>query len=145
VRTMTPCTVALVPHDRLRAITESSPHLTRVYWFSTNLDAAIHREWVVSLGRRRAVSAMAHLFCELNVRLGIVDLSNDGSYDLEITQQELAECLGISTVHGNRALQTLRASKSVDFRGGRVTILDLAALQSIAEFDPSYLYLDRFR
>jgi CRP-like cAMP-binding protein len=145
VMALTPCKVALVPHERLRAITENSPHLTRVYWFSTNLDAAIHREWEVSLGRRKAVSAMAHLFCELHVRLGIVGLNDPGGYDLDLTQQELAECLGISTVHVNRALQALRASDCVDFRSGRVTIKDLATLQSLAEFDPSYLYLDPSR
>jgi CRP-like cAMP-binding protein len=145
VMTLTPCTVALVPHERLQAITECSPHLTRVYWFSTNLDAAMHREWEVSLGRRKAVSAMAHLFCELNVRLGIVGLSDSGSYDLDLTQQELGECLGISTVHVNRALQMLRASQCVEFRSGRVSITDLAGLERLAEFDPGYLYLDRSR
>ena len=141
VMTLTPCKIASVPHERLRGITENFPHLTRVYWFSTNLDAAIHREWEVSLGRRRAVAAMAHLFCELNVRLGIVGLSHDGCYDLDITQQELSECLGISTVHVNRALQALRASGYAEFRAGRVEIRDQAALEQLAEFDSSYLYL----
>ena len=143
VMTLTRCRVAMVPHERLRAITEAFPHLTRVYWFSTNLDAAIHREWEVSLGRRTAISAMAHLFCELHVRLGLVGLASEGSFDLDVTQQELAECLGLSTVHANRALQALRAGGSLEFRQGRVTILDRPALEDVAEFDGAYLYLDR--
>jgi CRP-like cAMP-binding protein len=73
--TLTPCRVGIVPHDRLQAITEAHPHLTRLYWFMTNLDAAIQREWELSLGRRSALARIAHLFCELNVRLGVVGLA----------------------------------------------------------------------
>lgn len=143
VMTLTPCRVALVPHDNLRAITERHPHLTRVYWFTTNLDAAIHREWEVSLGRRSAVARLAHLFCELHVRLGIVGLTDGMSYPLSLTQVELAECLGLTSVHINRTMQQLRSEGLVEFRSGRVTLLDLPALQAVAEFDPAYLYLER--
>jgi CRP-like cAMP-binding protein len=75
IKTMTPCQVAIVPHDNLGEITRQFPHLTRVLWFSTNLDGAIHREWEVSLGRRRSLLRVAHLFCELQVRLQIVELA----------------------------------------------------------------------
>lgn len=141
--TLTPCRVALVPHENLRAITEQYPHLTRVYWFSTNLDAAIHREWEVSLGRRSAVARLAHLFCELYVRLEIVGLTEGNEYPLSVTQVELAECLGVTSVHINRTMQQLRSDGLVEFRSGRVTLLNHQALKEIAEFDPTYLYLDR--
>src|SRR5579872_3205543 len=71
IMTITPCRVAVVPHERLKALTENWPHLTRLYWFNTTLDAAIHREWTLSLGRRSAIARLAHLLCELNVRLEI--------------------------------------------------------------------------
>jgi CRP-like cAMP-binding protein len=143
VMTLTPCTVAVMPHDRLKAITEEHPHLTRVYWFGTNLDAAIHREWEVSLGRRSAISRMAHLFCELQVRLGVVGLADESGYELRLTQTDLAECLGLTSVHVNRTLKELREQGLVEFRGGRVDISDVAGLRRVAEFDPSYLYLEK--
>jgi len=141
--TMTRCKVALVPHDRLKGLTERFPHLARVYWFGTNLDAAIHRMWEVSLGRRRAPPRMAHLFCELYLRLKIVGLTENNSFNLPLTQDELADCLGLTPVHVNRTLKELRERELVEFRSGRVTIKDLPGLEEIAEFDPAYLYLER--
>lgn len=143
VGTLTRCQVGLVPHDRLLRMTEEMPHLTRLYWFSTNLDAAIHREWEVSLGRRSALERMAHLFCEMEIRLEVVGLSNGGRFDLQLTQEELAECLGITSVHVNRTLQQLREDEVVEFRSGQVTIHDREQLHRIAAFDPSYLYLEQ--
>ena len=143
IMSLTRCRVAFVPHENLKTITEEFPHLTRVLWFLTNLDAAIHREWVLSLGRRSAVARMAHLFCELYERLRIVGLTVGPAYSLGLTQEELAECLGITSVHANRTLQELRSRGLIEFRVGRATLLDLEALQALAEFDPSYLYLER--
>jgi CRP-like cAMP-binding protein len=143
VKTMTPCKVAIVPHENLRAISQDFPHLTRLFWFSTNLDGAIHREWEVSLGRRRALVRVAHLFCELQVRLGIVGLADETGYDLDVTQEELAECLGLTSVHINRTLKELRDLRLVEFRNKRVAIGDLKGLRALAEFDPEYLYLER--
>jgi CRP-like cAMP-binding protein len=140
---ISPCLVALAPHERLREITEKYPHLTRVYWFSTNLDAAIHREWEVSLGRRSTMSAMAHLFCEMRIRLEIIGRVRDDSYDFPLTQDELAECLGITGVHVNRTLQELRAQELITLKNRRLTVLDWTRLVAIAEFDPAYLYLER--
>ena len=140
---LSPCRVALVPHSRLEIMMRDHPRLTRIYWFGTNLDAAIHREWELCLGRRPGVSRMAHLFCETYVRLDLVGLVEGGSYHLPISQMELGECLGLTSVHVNRTLQQLRESGAMDFRSGRVTIHDMEALASIAEFDPAYLYLGR--
>ena len=143
IMTLTPTRVAIVPHDNLREITNSYPHLTRLYWFSTNLDAAIHREWALSLGRRTAIARLAALFCELRLRLGVVGLADDAGYDLPLTQTDLAECLGLTNVHVNRTLRELREQGLVELQGGRLRILDLARLERVAEFDPTYLYLDR--
>lgn len=143
ISTLTPCRVALVPHERLDEITEGHPRLTRILWFLTNLDAAIHREWELSLGRRSAIAHIAHLFRELHVRLGIVGLADRDGYDLRLTQTELAECTGLTPVHVNRTLRELRERGVAEFKGGRVNILDLAELERVGEFDPTYLYLDR--
>lgn len=142
VMALTGCRVALVPHDRIRAITEAHPHLARLWWFTTNMDAAIHREWVLSLGRRSALARVAHLFCELRVRLEVVGLADEGGYALPLTQTDLAECLGLTPVHVNRVLRELRERGLVEFRSRRVAITDLAGLEAAAEFDPGYLYLE---
>jgi CRP-like cAMP-binding protein len=143
VMALTACTIAIAPHRNVAEITEKLPHLARAYWFATNLDAAIHREWEVSLGRRSAIARVAHLFCELRIRLGLVGLAGPTGYDLPLTQTDIAECLGLTSVHVNRTLRELREKGLVEFRAGRVEIADVAGLERIAEFDPQYLYLER--
>jgi CRP-like cAMP-binding protein len=143
VVTLTPCKVALVPHERLRWLTENFPHLTRVYWFMTNLDAAIHREWTLSLGRRSALARMAHLFCEMFVRLRITGLTDGNGYEFPLTQIELGECLGLTSVHVNRTLQELRRRELIELRARMLTILNWDGLSDVAEFDSSYLCLDK--
>ena len=141
--TLSPCTVAVVPHEKLKAMTEQFPHLTRVYWFATNMDAAIHREWTLSLGRRPALSRMAHLFCELFVRLEVAGLTTGMAYDFPLTQVELSECLGLTAVHVNRTLQDLRRMNLIEVGGRRVEIHDMARLREVADFDDSYFYLEK--
>ena len=140
--TLTECRIAVFPHERLKTMLERHPHLARVYWLMTNIDASIHREWTVSLGRRSALDRMAHLMCELRVRLQVGGLSDGSSYEFPLTQQELSECLGLTAVHVNRTLQELRKRGLVTLEGRRLTILQPQLLESVAEFDPMYLYLD---
>lgn len=139
--TLAPCTVVSVPHVRLEALTRDNPHITRLLWFLTNVDAAMHREWELSLGRRDALARIAHLFCELQARLEVVGLVDGDDYVLPLSQAGLAECTGLTPVHVNRTLKQLRERGLVEFRQKRVRIADLPALRDAAEFDPAYLYL----
>lgn len=143
VGSLTPVLIALVPHDALREITERQPHLARLLWFSTLLDAALHREHIVSVGRRTAAARIAHLLCELEVRLQLVGLSRDRRFPLALTQAEIADATGLTSVHVNRMLKRLRDEGMVTFRGGEVIIQDWDRLQRVAEFTPDYLYLER--
>ena len=143
VTSVTECTIAVVPHDRLMELSEKNPHLTRVYWMATNIDAAISREMVLSLGQRSAISRMAHLFCELHVRLGVVGKARGNTFEFPLTQRELSECLGLTVVHVNRTLQELRRNGLVETENRQITILDKRGLEAVAEFDPGYLHLDR--
>jgi CRP-like cAMP-binding protein len=144
VGSMTPVRFGLVPHDAIRRITEERPHLARMLWFSTLLDASIHRERILSVGRRSAASRIAHLFCELFVRLELLGLTEGHSYPLPVTQADLADASGLTSVHVNRMLKQLRTDGLVTFRGGWVVIDDWDGLQREAEFDPGYLHLQRF-
>lgn len=141
VVTVTESVLGLVPHERLAEMTREYPRLTRVYWLMTNIDASITREMALSLGQRSAISRMAHLFCELHVRLGIVGRTNDDSFDFPLTQRELSECLGLTVVHVNRTLQELRRRQIVESENRHIRILDKHALEALAEFDPAYLQL----
>lgn len=143
VITMTRSRIALVSHDDLKELTERHAHLARMFWAMTNIDAAIQREWTLSLGRRSAISRMAHLICELNVRLGIVALSENNSFEFPLTQVEFGECLGLTSVHVNRTLQELRRRGLIELQSRRVTIFDLDGLKGVAQFDPAYLYLEK--
>ena len=143
VATLSDCKIGVVPHETIREITERYPRLARIFWFSTNMDAAIQRELALSLGQRSAISRMAHLFCELFVRLDVVGKVSDDGYEFPLTQRELSECLGLTVVHANRTLQELRRRGLIELGNRRLTILDRRGLDGIAEFDPSYLYLDR--
>ena len=140
VATLGPCTIAFFEHRALAEILERYPRLSRWLWFSTLLDAAIHREWIFRLGRLGAEGRVAHFFCELYARLEMVELAESGRFALPATQADVAEACGITGVHVNRVLRLMRERELVLFRGGEVTILDHQRLRSMAEFDPVYLY-----
>ncbi|MDQ4087144.1 MAG: Crp/Fnr family transcriptional regulator [Pseudomonadota bacterium] len=139
---ITAATIAFVPHETLRRITEEEPHLTRLLWLSTLMDAAIQRERILSVGRRPALARISHLLCELYVRLDVVGLADAESYALPVTQMDLADATGLTSVHVNRMLRELREQGLLTFRGGRVTIHDWEKLQRVAEFDPIYLHAE---
>lgn len=142
VAALTEVKVALFPHPAVRALTERSATLTALLWRSTLVDAAINREWIISVGSRRAAARLAHLFCEMHVRLGRIGLAEDTRYALPLTQVDLADATGLTAVHANRMLREMREQGLVRFRQGMVDLLDLPRLRDLANFDPSYLFLD---
>ncbi len=140
---LSPCHVIIADHSKLRSITEKAPHLTRLLWLDTLVDGAIHREWIVAMGRRSKVSHLAHLLCELFVRLQVVNRTNGMSFHLPVSQAELADVLGLSVVHMNRVIGALRNLGAIAWTQHMVTILDWQQLVAIAEFDPTYLSMNR--
>jgi CRP-like cAMP-binding protein len=141
--TVTPCTVGFIKHEDLRRICDRYPRITAALWRETLVDASIFREWVLNVGRRDAFSRMAHLLCELRVKLKAVGLAEDDTFDLPFTQGELADAIGTSTVHVNRVLQDLRAKDLIRSQGTQVTIPDWERLKEVAGFDPLYLHLEK--
>lgn len=137
------CRVATVPHETLSRLSVSHPHLTRMFWLLTLLDGALHREWLVAMGRRPAVGQLAHLLCELKLRLSVVSDGDQDSYVMPVTQVDLSDILGLSSVHVNRVLQELRAANLITWKAANVSILDWEGLKRLAEFDDRYLHLIR--
>ncbi len=140
VVTLTPCVIAHAPHSRLRRLTEEHAHLTRLLWLDTIVDAAIHRQWLVAMGRRSGLGHLAHLVCELFTRLSAVGLTEGQTFNLPLTQTVLSDALGV-TVHVNRLIAELRREGLVRWSNPQVEILDWPRLSQIAEFDPTYLRL----
>jgi CRP-like cAMP-binding protein len=142
IGSISPVTIAWVPHETLRRISEEEPHLTRLLWLSTLMDASIQRERILSVGRRAARARIAHLLCELFLRLETVGMVDGMSFPLSLTQMDLADATGLTSVHVNRMLRELREEGLLTFRGGRVTIHEWERLQRFAEFDPIYLHAE---
>jgi CRP-like cAMP-binding protein len=137
-----PARVAEIPHPAIARINEDHPNLTRLLWRATLLDAAMHREWIFRIGRLDSSGRIAHLFCELEARLAMVGLAEDGRFDLPLTQPDLAEACGITGVHANRTLRSLRERGLMTFKDGVVEIPDVPALRRVADFHPGYLFCD---
>lgn len=142
IGTLGPVRMALFEHQTLVEITERYPRLTRFLWFATLTDAAMHREWIFRLGRLGADGRLAHFFCELYARLNMVGLAQNGIFELPLTQPDLAEACGLTGVHVNRTLRSLREQGLLLFRNGLVEILDQRGLSAVAEFESDYLYSD---
>jgi cAMP-binding proteins - catabolite gene activator and regulatory subunit of cAMP-dependent protein kinases len=138
---LSPCRVLLADHDELRQITENSPHLARLLWLDTLVHGSIHRAWIVAMGRRSKASHLAHIVCELYVRLQVTGKVDGQSFYLPLSQAEMADVMGLSLVHMNRVIQEMRRNGLISWMNQMVTILDWERLRTLAEFDPTYLNL----
>jgi CRP-like cAMP-binding protein len=142
ISTITTCRVGFITHQDLREICERYPRITAAFWRETLIDSSIFREWVMNVGQREAYQRMAHVLCELLVRLRAVGLVEDHVCDLPITQGEFADALGVTNVHVNRVLQQMRADGLIETKGTQVRIPDWDRLKQVGEFDPTYLHLE---
>jgi CRP-like cAMP-binding protein len=140
---MKAATVAFIPLENLRELAADFPSIGALLWRSTLVEAAISREWETNLGRRPAFERMAHLFCELYLRLQAVGLADDYRCQMPITQTDLADALGLTSVHVNRVLKELRAQTLITLRNSTLVIQAWDELRQAAEFNPTYLHLDK--
>ena len=147
VAAVTAVRMAEIPREVLQDVLFRHPRLTQALWWSALVDEAVQREWMVSVALRSAVERLAHLLCELFIRLRMVGLANDsgggGSCEFPLTQNDLAEATGLSMVHVNRTLQELRSRGLIVLRERQLTVPNLATLQAVALFNPGYLHLDQ--
>lgn len=141
ISALTPSRLAALSHGALQELLEAHPSIGRALWRASLVDAAITRSWLAGVGRRSARQRLAHLICELFVRIRALDLASPDGFDLAVTQPELGDCLGLSAVHVNRVLQELRREGLIASEGRFIRILDWKGLKRAADFDAAYLHL----
>ena len=129
--------VALIAHSDLDAAMRAVPSLAQLFWRVTLVDAAILAEWVVNLGARDAHGRIAHLLCEMFLRMKGAGLVTDGSFEAPMTQLEIGEATGLAAVHVNRVLQRLRSEGLITLSRRHCRIDDWAGLSAVAGFDPA--------
>jgi CRP-like cAMP-binding protein len=137
---MATSTVLFIPHADICALVEANITIAMAFWRDSVADASILAKWVGNLGRRQALSRVAHLICELGTRMEIAGLGSRNQFRLKATQNQLADATGLTPVHLNRTLQALKPHGLL-VRGGTARVADFAQLAAVAEFDPAYLLL----
>ncbi len=141
--TLTRCLVASFDGDAFRDLCDRSALVRQAVTRLSMAENAMLREWNLCLAHRSASQRMAHLFCELHVRLAAVDAADRDGYELPLTQVHLAELLGLTAVHVNRTLQAMRAEQLIELSDQQLTVRDWDALAALAEFRADYLEMER--
>ena len=112
----------------------------RALWWDTLVSASIQREWTVSLGQRSAYESLAHLCCEVYLRLRLVGLTDAGRCGFPLTHRDIADALGLTMTHVGRIVRKLNDSGMATLSRRRLSVHDLRALQDAASFNPNYLH-----
>ena len=141
IGTLSACQVVRIDLATIQGLLQSHPGITRAMRLATLVDEATLREWLVNVGRRSAEERIAHLMCELRLRLRAVGRTEGDSYTFPVTQIDLADTTGQTPVHVNRILRSLRQQGLIELSRRQLQILDLPRLEALAEFRPNYLHL----
>ncbi len=140
IRTHAPTIVHTVACKDVLQVAADFPELARAFWFETLVDGAIFREWTLNVGRRNARERTAHLLLEFAYRLRAIGLSDGQEFVMPVTQTDFADAVGLSPVHVNRSLQSLRADALIRTFNKTVVIDDVDALVREANFKANYLH-----
>jgi CRP-like cAMP-binding protein len=143
VQALSRCKVAVVPRDAVIALIDTRARVAHAMWIDTLIDGSIFREWIVNVGQRDARAGMCHLLCEFSRRLEVAGLADEDGYELPMTQEQLADALGITPVHVNRVLKDLDREGLIVRDKRFVRVPDWAALRKVAGFSEGYLHLDQ--
>jgi CRP-like cAMP-binding protein len=142
VQALTEAEVAFIPGKAIVALASARPAVAIAMWLDTLIDGAVFREWIANVGRRDAKARTAHLLCEFAIRQERAGLATRNRYDLPLTQEQLADALGLTPVHVNRTLKALEKARLIAREKRTVTITDWDAVRKVGDFDPSYLFLE---
>lgn len=140
IQTLTPALVARIPRAQMDGLMSEHRAVADAMYTAQLVDEGIMRAWIVSMGRRSSIERVAHLTCELYLRVRNIGLTHDHQFALPLSQQVLADALGMTPVHINRVLKELRLSGAMAIKRGSVVIMDPVKLVQIAGFDENYLH-----
>ena len=143
IGTLAPSTIAAIPGETMRDLVLKHPRIAVALWWGTLTDEGVLRARIIDIGRRDAYQRIAHLLHELLIRLRIVGVMTDNSFELPITQVDIADATGLTHVYVNRVMQRLRDEGLIAWQRKRVTITDPEGLKEAGQFNPNYLHLDR--
>jgi CRP-like cAMP-binding protein len=142
VQMLTAGTIATIPRDEIKRIAFERPAVGQAMWLDTLVDASIFREWVANVGRRDARTRLAHLLCEFSLRLKVAGLGEQTNYELPMTQEQLADATGLTSVHVNRTLKGLESDGLIGRSNPRfIEIGDWRRLAEVGDFNSNYLHL----
>ena len=142
VQMLTAGKTALINVEEINQLADERPEIARALWIDTLVDASIHREWTANVGRRDARTRIAHLLCEFALRMKVAGIAEQTDYELPMTQEQLADATGLTSVHVNRTLKGLQADGLIDRSTPRfVGIGDWKKLADVGDFNSSYLHL----
>ena len=136
-----PCDIASLSHAQIKEMTHVSAAVQRVFWLQAAIEYSIQSAWVQALGTKRGPAKIAHIFCELQLRLALVGIATQMGFPVPMSQQELADYSGMTHVHLNRCLKELRESGMLSFSQGWAKVQDWEGLKRLARFDEGYLNL----
>ena len=142
VQMLTPGQVAMIPREDITHLAFERPAIGKAMWIDTLVDASIFREWIANVGRRDARTRIAHVLCEFALRLKVAGLGEQTGYQLPMTQEQLGDATGLTSVHVNRTLKSLEADGLIERLSPRsITIGDWKKLSDVGDFDSNYLHL----
>ena len=141
VQRLTGGQLALIPREELQVLARSRAGISHAILVTILVEAAIFREWVVNVGRRDARARLAHVLCEFAIRLDAQGLAEEYGYELPMTQEQLADVLGLTPVHVNRTIKTLEAEGLIARKGRSLSFPDWQRMQDVGDFNQRYLHL----
>jgi CRP-like cAMP-binding protein len=142
VQMLTEGELALIAPGALEELALTRPAITRALWIDTLIDASIFREWVVNVGRRDSRTRVAHLLCEFSLRLEETGLASNHRYELPMTQEQLADAVGLTSVHVNRVLKQLGEEGLITRNRRSIVIEDWDRMRQAGDFNERYLHHD---
>lgn len=142
VQMLTEGELAFIPPGVLEELALTRSAIGRALWIDSLIDASIFREWVVNVGRRDSRARVAHLLCEFSLRLEAAGLASNHSYELPMTQEQLADAVGLTSVHVNRVLKQLGEDGLITRDRRSIVIEDWKRIREVGDFNERYLHHD---
>lgn len=140
IAALTPVKYASITPSELEQLCDNHPRVVRSLWWESLVSASIQREWLVSAGQRTAYEALAHLCCELYVRLKLIGLTEKGECNIPLTQSNIADALGLTQPHVSRTIVELNSSGLATLKRRHLSVENLSGLMAAARFNPNYLH-----